>query len=162
MPRKVVPTKLKIVKGTFRADRANPNEPVYSLEIPEPPDHLNKIGRIEWDRMSKVFFDQGLLSQVDMACLASYCQLFGRWSEAETDLKKSTLLIKTTSGNIIQNPLLGIANTALKLMNKCLLEFGMTPASRSKVSAKKSKKKADPWADFGAPKKIKKLKKVKK
>lgn len=156
MPRKVIPRKLKIVKGTFRKDRANPNEPDYPVEIPKSPDHLNELGKKEWDGMAKVFFDQGLLSQVDKAALASYCQLYGRWAQAETDLNNSTLLIKTTSGNIIQNPLLGIANTALKLMNKCLLEFGMTPASRSKVSAKKSKKKEDPWAEFGAQKKVKK------
>lgn len=156
MPRKVIPTKIKLVKGTFRADRANPNEPDYPVKIPEPPQHLNNLGRAEWDLMSKEFGKQGLLAQVDKACLASYCQLYGRWSQAEADLNKSTLLIKTTSGNIIQNPLLGIANTALKLMNKCLLEFGMSPASRSKVSARKSKKGSDPWADFGAPKKVKK------
>ena len=149
MPRKVVPTKIKLVKGTFRKDRANPNEPIYPSEIPESPKHLNEFGKVEWDRMSKIFLDQGLLSQVDMAALASYCQLFGRWSEAETDLNKEGLTLTTIQGNIIQNPLLGIANTALKLMNKCLLEFGMTPASRSKVSAKKSNKKEDPWASFG-------------
>ena len=149
MPRKMIPTKIKLVKGTFRKNRANPNEPIYPSEIPESPKHLNELGKVEWDRMSKIFLNQGLLSQVDMACLASICQLYGRWAQAESDLNESTLLIKTTSGNIIQNPLLGIANTALKLMNKCLLEFGMTPASRSKVSAKKSKKKKDPWASFG-------------
>ncbi len=153
MPRVTIPTKIKIVKGTFRKCRENPAEPDYEIELPLPPAHLNKLGRIEWTRMAEFFFNQGLLTRVDRAALASYCHLYGRWAQAETDLNESTLLIKTTSGNIIQNPLLGIANTALKEMNKCLKEFGMTPASRSKVSVKKSKKKEDPWAEFGTKKK---------
>ena len=151
-----IPTKMKLVKGTFRKDRANPDEPDYEIELPEPPVFLNALGRVEWDRMAEFFFSQGLLTKVDMAALASYCHLYGRWAEAETRLNVEKLLIETKSGNIIQNPLLGVANTALREMNKCLKEFGMTPASRSKVSTKKSKRKADPWSGFGMKKKPKK------
>jgi len=149
MARKTIPRKLKMIKGTHRPCRDNKNEPEYPVEVSKPPDFLNKLGLKEWNELTKIFEKQGIISQIDKACLASYCQLFGRWAEAETELNKSTLLIKTTSGNIIQNPLLGIANTALKLMNKCLTEFGMTPASRNKVSAKKTKKKKDDWLEFG-------------
>ena len=43
----------------------------------------------------------------------------------------------TSNGNIIQNPLVGIANKSLELMHKYLTEFGMSPSSRTRVSAKK-------------------------
>lgn len=144
-----MPNKLKIIKGTFRNCRANPKEPDPPVELPEAPSHLTEYGRAEWDDMAKKVYNMGILSHVDKACLAGYCQLYGRWRQAEEDLEKSSLIIKTTSGNIIQNPLLGIANTAYKLMKDSLTEFGMTPASRSKVSAKKTKKKKDAWAEFG-------------
>lgn len=156
MGRKKIPTKLKIVKGTHRHWRENPNEPDYPTAIPQPPGHLSERAMAEWNEMSQILYDQGLLSIIDKACLAGYCQLYGRWAEAEASLKRTKQLIKTTSGNIIQNPLIGIANTAYKLMKDSLIEFGMTPASRSKVSAKKSKKKEDPWDEFGAQKKVKK------
>jgi len=148
MGRKKIPSKLKLLKGSYRKERENPDEPVYKIEIPKHPKHLSKIARKEWKIMSKILFDQGLLTNIDKACLAAYCQSYGRWVEAELELKDSTLTIKTIHGNVIQNPLIGIANTALKLMVQCLSEFGMTPASRSKVSAKKGKKKEDPWSKF--------------
>lgn len=151
MGRNKIPTKLKIVKGTYRKERENKNEPEYKIEIPDYPKHLTTRARKEWKRMSVVLFNMGLLTSVDMAALAAYCQLYGRWAEAESMLKKKgqKLVITTISGNEIQNPLIGIANTSLKLMKDCLIEFGMTPASRSKVSAKKEKKVEDPWDKFG-------------
>ena len=146
---KRLPSKLKLLKGSYRKERENPDEPVYKVEIPKYPSHLSNRARKEWRRISAILFNQGLLTNVDMACLAAYCQAYGRWAEAEAKLKKSkTLLIKTTSGNIIQNPLLGVANTAMKLMLQSLTEFGMTPSARSKVTSKKSEKKKDPWSKF--------------
>ena len=150
---KKLPTKLKLIKGTHRPERENPNEPEYKIEIPDYPAHLSTRGRREWKRMSEVLFNMGLLTEVDMAALSAYCQFYGRWAEAEANLKKTDLVIKTKSGNIIQNPYIGIANTAFKLMKDCLTEFGMTPASRSRVSAKEEKKKEDPWDQFGDNKK---------
>ncbi len=148
MGRKKKPTNTKVIQGTFRKDRANPNEPAYKTEIPPAPDHLSKEALIEWGRVSNELHNQGLLSAVDMAALAGYCQSYGRWVDAETQLNAEGLTVETTNGNKIQNPLVGIANQAKEHMRKFLIEFGMTPASRAKVSARK-KKKDDEWAKFG-------------
>ena len=43
--------------------------------------------------------------------------------------------MKTSKGNFIQNPLIGIANRALDLMHKYLTEFGLTPSSRTRIVA---------------------------
>jgi len=146
---KKLPTKLKILKGTYQKERENPNEPEYKIEIPDPPKFLMPKAKKEWKRISEVLYNQGLITGIDMACLAAYCQFYARWVNAEIDLKKSgKMLIKTTSGNIINNPYIGIANTAFKNMHTCLLEFGMTPSSRGRVSAKTEKDKKDPWDKF--------------
>lgn len=84
--------------------------------------------------MSRLLFNLGLLTQIDGAALASYCASYGRWRQAEEDLADSGLLLKNTSGNLIQNPLVGIANQAQRDMVKILVEFGMTPSSRSRVT----------------------------
>jgi P27 family predicted phage terminase small subunit len=145
-PRK--PTALKVLEGTNRADRENKNEPAVNVEIPEPPEHLSELALIEWHRIAPVLFKYGLLSNIDMAALAAYCQAFSRWAKAETQLKTESYTIKTDKGNIIQNPLVGIANQAMIQMRAFLIEFGMTPASRTKVSANKPASGSDPWADF--------------
>lgn len=147
MPKK--PTKLKIIQGTNRVDRANPNEPQPENKIPSIPDHLNDIATKEWIRLSKELYNLGLLSEIDRTALAAYCEAYSMWVDACEQLKESDLLIETTNGNIIQNPIVGIVNQSRKAMKDYLTEFGMSPSSRSKVSAKKAGKKEDPWGKFG-------------
>ena len=147
MGRKKKPTKLKVIEGTFRKDRSSESEPFPDVCIPLPPDHLTDTAKKEWERISRELYSLGLLSEIDMAALAGYCQVYGRWADAEAQLKEGSILVKTNSGNIIQSPLVGIANTALKLMHKLLAEFGMTPASRAKVVSNKQEKGVESkWA----------------
>ena len=44
-------------------------------------------------------------------------------------------MFKTPLGYVQQSPWLGIANKQLELMGRYMTELGMTPASRSRVSA---------------------------
>lgn len=146
MGRKAKPSKLKVLQGTYRADRNNPGEPEINPEIPPMPGHLSDEAMAEWDRMAAPLFDLGLLTSVDMASFAAYCQSYGRWVQAETELKQAGLVSTTTNGNCIQNPLVGIANQAMEHMRKHLANFGMSPADRAKVVAnKKNEKIEDPW-----------------
>jgi P27 family predicted phage terminase small subunit len=43
------------------------------------------------------------------------------------------LVVKTKSGNIIQNPLVGVANKAMADVVRYAAEFGMTPSARSRI-----------------------------
>ncbi len=78
------------------------------------------------------------------AALGSYCQAYGRWVEAEKKLQETAALIKTPSGYVQQNPWLQVANKQLELMHKYLAEFGLSPASRSRVTAMPSLQ-PKPW-----------------
>ena len=147
--RKKIPTKLKILKGTQRADRFNPNEPMPDPNIPEAPDHLSKDALIEWGRISNHLAKLGLLSDLDMAALAMYCQAWDRIVKYEKIVEKSSELHKSGE-NITLSPAMWVINKAYDQCYKLLTEFGMSPASRAKVSAKEQKKEADPWAKFSA------------
>jgi P27 family predicted phage terminase small subunit len=146
MGRKKKPTNLHILSGTHRKDRQNPNEPAINPEIPDPPDHLSKFALVEWGRITPQLYRLGLLSQIDRPALAIYCQAYGRWKDAEEQLAQSSVVIKTQSGNVIQNPLVGIANKAMEHMRKSLALFGMSPADRAKVTANKKEGAKDEWA----------------
>jgi P27 family predicted phage terminase small subunit len=94
--------------------------------------------------MSRSLFDLGLLTRIDRTALAAYCQLWARWVKAEGEVERLGEVVKAPqTGYPMQNPYLGIANTALKLMHNYLVEFGMTPSSRSRVKAKTPKGQAD-------------------
>ena len=115
--RKPLPTHLKMVRGTLQKCRMNPDEPTPDPEIPDAPPHLSPEAREEWERLALELYELGILSTIDRAALAAYCQAYGRWVEAEEQLRNidgTMKLTETTSnGNIIQNPLVGIANKSL-------------------------------------------------
>lgn len=77
----------------------------------------------------------GVLTVVDRAALAACGVAYGRWVEAEEKLRETPALVKTPSGYVQQSPWLTVANKQLELMARYMSEFGMTPASRSRVAA---------------------------
>lgn len=128
------PTALKRLQGNPGKRPLNKREPRFRHGRPYCPSHLAPAAKREWRRIVNELYRVGLLTLVDRAALAAYCQLYARWAQAEKELVKSGLTIVTTNGNVIQNPLVGIANTALDGMRKFLIEFGMTPSSRAKLA----------------------------
>ena len=100
----------------------------------------------------------GVLTTLDRAALAVYCQAYGRWVRAERALEKmaekepatQALLMKTKTGNLIQNPLVGTANKAMDVLLKAASELGMTPSVRSRIETPSSgsPKKQHPAAEF--------------
>ena len=76
----------------------------------------------------------GMITALDRVGLAVYCVLWSRWVTAEEQLAKTGLIIKTTTGNVIQNPLLGVANRAQAELRRWAVEYGMTPSARSRIN----------------------------
>lgn len=104
-------------------------------ELPKPPSQLQGRARQEWMRVVPELVKLGMIARIDRSELAFYCITYGRWADAEDRVAKEGSLVKTKSGNIIQHPALGIANTAMKLCHKFAVEFGFTPRSRGTKSA---------------------------
>ncbi len=135
------PDELKVIEGTFREDRSNPDAPDYEKNIPKPSEHLQQGALIEWGRISTELYKLGLLADVDKAALEAYCQAYDLWCRSSIELEKEGFTIETSNGNKIQNPYVGIVNQSREHMRKFALEFGFTPASRNNVTAKPKKDK---------------------
>jgi P27 family predicted phage terminase small subunit len=128
----------------------NRREPDPKSEIPSCPKHIQGESRREWKRITKELRALGLLTRVDRAAIAAYCDAYGRWTEAASKLSEKGLLVKAPSGYPILNPYLSIINSALDQMRKFLTEFGMTPSSRTRINiAKKSEDEEDAARFFG-------------
>jgi len=89
--------------------------------------------RKEWDRIAPKLFKEGLLTDLDRVPLALYCQAYADFLEAHR-LTRSPL-IKTTNGNVVQNPAVGLANNAWRRCLHLAGKFGMTPSDRNSVRA---------------------------
>jgi P27 family predicted phage terminase small subunit len=83
--------------------------------------------------MAKTLEAIGVLTQIDAAAFAGYCQAYARWKEAEEFLSKHGTIFKTPSGYIQQVPQVSIAQTYLKIMKDFCSEFGLTPSARSRI-----------------------------
>ena len=135
--RKPKPTHLKILEGNPGHRSVDTGEPRPELQIPTCPAHLCPSAKAEWKRLAQQLHTLGIMTMLDRAALAAYCQSYGRWVEAERKLKETPTLLKLPSGYVQHNPLLTIANKQLELMHKYLSEFGLSPVSRSRVDMRR-------------------------
>jgi len=92
----------------------------------------------EWRRLAPELENMGLLTRIDMAVFAAYCQSFARWKQAEAKLKKGRQIALTAHGEEKVSAWEQIARHREKEMLACAKEFGFTPASRAKVSVSKN------------------------
>jgi P27 family predicted phage terminase small subunit len=146
---KTKPLKLKILEGDIHKERFNLNEPKINSSIPEMPAHLNTYAKKEWQRIAPILERIGILTEIDMAALAGYCQSYGRWVQVEQNIKKlgkkggDGMIVKSPKGYLMVNPYLSIANKEREFMHKFLIEFGMTPSSRSRIVVSKQDNEED-------------------
>jgi P27 family predicted phage terminase small subunit len=131
--RKPKPTAIKELEGNPGKRPLNKNEPKPENTAPKCPTWLDKEAKKEWRRMSKALEAIGILTKVDGAAFAGYCQAYARWKEAEEFLSKHGTIFKTPSGYIQQVPQVSIAQAYLKIMKDFCSEFGLTPASRTRL-----------------------------
>ncbi|MBU5455267.1 phage terminase small subunit P27 family [Caproiciproducens sp. MSJ-32] len=142
--RKPKPTALKILEGNPGKRPLNEDEPKPEKKAPKCPSWLDAEAKKEWRRMSKQLEAMGILTAIDMAAFAGYCQAYARWKEAEEFITKHGTIIKTPSGYWQQVPQVSIAQTYLKIMNRFCEQFGLTPSARSRIVTDNINDEEDP------------------
>jgi P27 family predicted phage terminase small subunit len=159
---------LHVLTGTFRDDRhAGGEAPAPPAGRPEAPTSLTAVARAEWDRMVDRLATSGTLAVVDDAALYQYVQLFAETERITERSVENTQLAKRLMravGKLNGEALVDAVQAIVALRaleNKStrdlrqghmalrgyLVEFGMTPAARSrvKVPAGKPKSKVDAY-----------------
>jgi P27 family predicted phage terminase small subunit len=151
------PTHLKIVGGNPGKSRINTDEPKPIAMIPEPPPELSAEALEEWQKIAPQLLQAGILTVIDRAALATYCQAYGRWVQAERVLKAMAardergfagLIMTAGNGTTIPNPMVLVANKAMGDVMRFAAEFGMTPSGRSRVTKISSDQFVDPAEQY--------------
>lgn len=109
------------------------NTPNAPNDKPKPDKVLGKIGRAEWRRMVGLLERMSILSSVDRAALHAYCLSWERYIVAEQHLAEEGAVIYER-GTSKRNPWALESNQAFDRLHKIAQEFGLTPASRSRVN----------------------------
>ena len=131
------PTKILERRGSWLAKVREPDEAKVEPSIPQPPKELSAAALAEWHSIVPKLFSAGLLTKLDGAALAAYCQNYADWLEAVEKVREAGAVVKAPSGYPILNPYVGIASRAQAAMVRMLMQFGMSPASRSSAKAEK-------------------------
>ena len=134
-----LPTNLKVLRGNPGKRRLIDQEPDPPVSIPSCPQHLGTVAKKEWRRITKELKAIGIITELDRAALAGYCDAYATWVEACGQLGQYGMVLKAPSGYPIPSPYLAIRDRSLDQMRAFLTEFGMTPSSRSRVRVKNPK-----------------------
>ena len=125
----------KLMEGNPGKRKLNDKEPRPDKHAPSCPKWLEPEAKKEWRRLAKKMELMGVLTEVDMAAFAGYCQAYARWKEAEEFITQHGTIVKTPSGYWQQVPQVSIAQTYNKIMTKLAEQFGLTPSARSRIIA---------------------------
>lgn len=144
-PRK--PTRTKILQGTFRKHRAAVNEPDPPVvdRVPPPPRHLSLEAKKLWKHLARKLKDLGLLTALDLPSLEICCFNWGLYQE----LRKAILRRSRSFSSYlkVRNSQTALEYTAMKeafrLYKAFAVEFGLSPAARSRIDLKIPKKPAE-------------------
>jgi len=132
------PTTLKILRGNPGRRRLNSDEPSSPLlkRMPPAPEFLNDEGKRVWSAEGRRFIKAGLLTALDLTMFGTWCLWYSVRDIASRAVNKSGLVIKANGvGNPYINPYVNAISMSSKAMHQIEIEFGLSPASRTKVKS---------------------------
>jgi len=146
--RKPKPTWLKDVSGNPGKRSQNKNEPKPARATSHrAPAGLSPEAKKHWAIVAKQLADVGILTNLDKSALVVYCEAWARWRIATDHVHAEGMLVTQPGGYLAQNPYLSIANKAFDHLQKLMVEFGMTPSSRTRIEVPPAEQ-ADPMEAF--------------
>jgi P27 family predicted phage terminase small subunit len=103
---------------------------VVESMAPAPPETLSETGRQHWER---IFGASWVLPAYDIAGVARLCELYEQRGAMRESLRKDGWMLWTAAGQPKANPLVGHMGKLDNEIRQLEVEFGLTPAARSRL-----------------------------
>lgn len=143
------PTHLRLVRGNPSKRAINKNEPQPEKGIPPTPKHFNKQERYWFQVLGERLEAMGVMTVLDGMALELLVGAYIEWRRHRDVIEQEGESYKTTSADgsmmIRPHPQVAMMADAWKRICRMQAEFGMTPASRSKVNVNEAET-IDPFA----------------
>lgn len=143
------PTALKKLGGTLQPSRTNPLEPIPDVALGIPPNWLSATAKEYWNEIGGLLLQMKLISYGDTAALMLLTDVLAEWCLVRKIIKKKGRVYQVlTEGGMTYKarPEVAMEADLWRRAHRMLVEFGLTPASRSKVSALGVAEEKDPLA----------------
>jgi P27 family predicted phage terminase small subunit len=135
------PEHLKLVQGTSRKDRSNPDAPTPPDELPVAPDTLTSNGKAHFVRLVAIIDGMGVASSADVDAVAMAATRLDEIDLAGLEIEHAGMVVTSINARgdkmLRGHPAVRQRSEAMRHLQSLLAEFGLTPAARTKVSAKK-------------------------
>lgn len=135
--RKPKPSAQRALEGNPGHRSLNPDEPQLGAladHLTPPPELVDlPVAQAEWRRLAPLLQHAGVITEGDRTALLALCVEWARYIEARGNAYPR--VVKAPSGYAMPNPWLAIQTKALAACLKLWPELGLTPSSRSRVSA---------------------------
>ena len=150
---KPLPSNVRAFTGSRRPLRAaDLSDGIHpEVGIPSTPQHLAPEAAKEWRRVTPLLLELNLLTKVDRAALELYCRAYGRLQQVERAITAKqkqlvadgqdptdALMQPTPTGFIRESALSRQAAELAQQVDRYLASFGMSPSSRSRVTASRN------------------------
>jgi P27 family predicted phage terminase small subunit len=121
----------------------NPLEPRPRLIEPPYPSQLDAEGHRMWRKLVPILLRMRVLTVADGIALGNLCDSCSTMVQAQSKLRETGLLLKTSSGYVQQHPLISIVSSSMETVNKPAKEFGLTPAALTRICAEPPEQEMD-------------------
>ena len=126
------PTALRLLRGN-PGKRPLPQQAVKPTPGADCPKILSPAARAEWKRLQPELLRLGLLTQIDRAVLAAYCEAWSDFLWAVNRIRQSGRLTTAGNGTLIPHPAVQIKRASMKLIKDLSAEFGFSPAALARI-----------------------------
>lgn len=144
-----IPTHLKKLGGTLQPSRTNPDEPIPDVALGLPPDWLTPTAKEYWEEIGGILLQMKVISYADTAAMTLLCDVLAQYVSVRVTIAKRGRVYEllTPGGKVYRaRPEVAMEADLWRRAKSMLTEFGLTPASRSKVSALGGTEEKDPLA----------------
>lgn len=137
MGRRPKPTHLKLIQGNPGKRTFNDAEPKPPRGLSPPPDHMATVAKEAWNRLAPLLDQMGILTIADVAALERLCECLAEIYECREVLQRTggTYETKNLAGERMfrSRPEVARLADADRRFRAYAVEFGLTPAARSRV-----------------------------
>jgi P27 family predicted phage terminase small subunit len=125
------PNKLKLVEGNPGKRPIKKQKKIDANNL-KCPIWLCSEAKEEWKIILRILKKLNLISTLDKAVLAMYCQNYARWKQAEEELNNEKLKTLGQRGPII-NPLVKISQSYQTRLKISIEKLGLSPSDRANL-----------------------------
>lgn len=160
MGRRAKPVELLLLGGKKHLTKAEQRQRREAEEAIRPPADdvkcpawLGRAGKREWKRIIKSLTDNKLMTNVDVASLAVYCDAVDKHAEASKAVREQGVtvrvgierrvldngdIVEINSGRLVQNPNVLVASKYAAIIARYARQFGLDPSARAGLAIPKA------------------------